>query len=168
MCPSYSSDPRLLKRVDLALGLDIKGPDRVDLIPEQLDPDRVEGLGGEDVDDPAVDRELPGPFDRRGPLEPPLDQPAQELFGLQRVADPDRARAGCDRFLGGDRMQQGGDAGDNHLGRVRRLDLLEQPQPRSVHSIRNRAVFGERLPGRNTTGESGSKDSRSAAKSSTS
>jgi hypothetical protein len=53
--------------VERPLGKGREGPDRLDLVAEELDPQRLPAGRGEDVDDPAPQRELTALL---GPVDP--------------------------------------------------------------------------------------------------
>ena len=77
-----------VERRQAALRGDFEAADRFDLVAEQLDPHRIVPVGGEDIDDAAARRELARQLDGRRVLKPMLDQPAQQLLHVQRVAAP--------------------------------------------------------------------------------
>ena len=60
------------------------GPDRLDLVAEELDADRVGRVGGEDVEDAAADAELAGHLDDLGPRHAALEQPGRQVFDGHR------------------------------------------------------------------------------------
>ena len=62
--------------VERALGFGVERADRLDLVAEELDADRVGRIGREDVEDAAADAELAGDLDDLGPRHPALEQPA--------------------------------------------------------------------------------------------
>ncbi len=80
-----------------ALGLRVEGADRLDVVAEELDPDRLGRVGGEDVEDAAAEAELAGDLDDLDPTHRPLGEPGGQLLDGDRVADPDRAASACAR-----------------------------------------------------------------------
>ncbi len=72
-------------------------PDRLHLVTEQLDPERLAAGAREDIDDPAADGELAallGPVD---PLVAGKREQLGQLVALEEVADGDRERLGPGR-----------------------------------------------------------------------
>ena len=72
--------------------LGVERADRLDLVAEELDPDRLGGVGREDVEDAAAEAELAGDLDDLGPRHPPLQQPGRQLLDGQGVAHTDPPR----------------------------------------------------------------------------
>ena len=62
-------DVDLIERRQAPLRGDLEAADRFDLVAEELDPHRVEPVGGEDVEDAAARRELARQFDGGGVLK---------------------------------------------------------------------------------------------------
>ena len=85
-------------RLEGALVGDREGPDLLDLVAEELDPDRVLLRRREDVDDAAADGELAAPLDQVDPVVGGGGQPAYDVLELDLVADvqprPARGRRG--------------------------------------------------------------------------
>ena len=66
--------------VERALGFGVERADRLDLVAEELDPDRVGGVGGEHVEDAAADAELAGDLDDLGPRHAAVDEPGGQFL----------------------------------------------------------------------------------------
>ena len=69
--------------------LGVERADRLDLVAEELDADRVGGVGREDVEDAAAEAELAGDLDDLGPRHAALEQPGGQLLDGHDVADAD-------------------------------------------------------------------------------
>ncbi len=81
--------------VERALGFDVERPDRLDLVAEELDADRVGRVGGKDVEDAAADAELAGDLDDLGPRHSAFEQPRRQVFdGRRRRRRPRCATSG--------------------------------------------------------------------------
>ena len=78
--PSGGGQRDRVPAVERALGFDVERADRLDLVAEELDADRVGRVGGEDVEDAAADAELAGHLDDLGPRHAALEQPGRQLF----------------------------------------------------------------------------------------
>ena len=66
--------------IERALRFDVEGPDRLDLVAEKLDADRVGRVGGKDVEDTAAHAELAGHLDDLGPRHSAVQQPGRQVF----------------------------------------------------------------------------------------
>ena len=86
--------PQPLDRLERALVGDREGPDLLDLVAPELDPERVLLGRREDVDDAAAHGELAAPLDQVDPGVRRLGEPAHDVVERHRVADAqlDRAR----------------------------------------------------------------------------
>ncbi len=127
-------EDRLLERSDRPLVGRVEGPQRVDLVAEELDPDRQRGGRREDVDDPAPPGELAAAGDLGGRRVAEAEQFAEERLRPEPGADGKPARLGR-QVVRGDRVLeerldarhedpgvaaapggQGGDAGGRLVG----------------------------------------------------
>ncbi len=95
---------------------DLETRDRLHLVAKQLHADRVEPVGGENVEDPAPHRELARQLHGRRVVEPVLRQPTGQLGKLDLVAHPQRPRLPSHRLRLRRRLQEGLDTGDEHKG----------------------------------------------------
>ena len=115
--------------IERALGFDVERPDRLDLVAEELDADRVGRVGREDVEDAAADAELAGDLDDLGPRHAALEQPAGQFLDGHRVADghdPRHPRQGIGLRH---RLEHRLERRDDQAGRVRTRELLQDAQP---------------------------------------
>jgi len=87
-------DPGRGQAADGALRARIEFPDRVDLVPEEFDADRVRAGEGVHVENAAAEGHLAGGLDELHALEAPGDEVGQELGGVDH-----HARAEHERFL---------------------------------------------------------------------
>ena len=78
--PSGRGQGDRVPAVERALGFGVERADRLDLVAEELDADRVGGVRGKDVEDAAAEAELAGDLDDLGPRHPPLEQPRRQLL----------------------------------------------------------------------------------------
>ena len=97
---------------------DLESADRFDLVAEELDPDRVVPVGGEDVDDAAPPRELARQLDGRR-VAGSRPGPASRESSSSEICWPTASERVCraKRFPGGDRLDQGLNAGDERVRR---------------------------------------------------
>ena len=138
-------DRDLVERAARALRGQVEGPNRLDLVTEELDPHRQVGGGREDVEDAAPHRVLAGRADHvdacvAQPVEPLLGRlPARFLVDAQgegRVLE-DAARH--------DVLAQRGDRGHDHL-RLARAQIGQQGHARAA--LRGRLDRADRLVAR--------------------
>ena len=66
--------------VERALGFDVEGADRLDLVTEELDAHRVGRVGGKDVEDSASHAEFSGHFDDFRPRHAALEHPGRQAL----------------------------------------------------------------------------------------
>ena len=155
----YQREVRFHQVFELALGLDVEAADRLDLVAEELDPQRIEGVRRKDVQDAAVHAELAGHLDRRRPLEAPLDQPSQERVEIDLLADAQRPGCRLPLRPAGDRLQQGRKTGDDHRRPIGTTQDAQHPQTSAEDGIGNVLLLRQRLPRREDergfTGETG-------------
>ena len=124
-------EPRAAVRVDRvpaverALGLGVERPDRLDLVAEELDPDRVGGVGREDVEDAAAEAELAGDLDDLDPRHA-RDPAASAVSSSTGTASPTATRrdirasasgfgTGCSIAWNGATTSRGGSAPASRL-----------------------------------------------------
>ncbi len=96
---------------------DLEAAHRLDLVAEQLDPHRIEPVGGEDVEDPAAERDLAGQFHGRGVVETVLGKPRAPSSPTS-ISSPTRsiARVAGEPLPLRDRLEERLDAGHENLG----------------------------------------------------
>ena len=66
--------------IERALGFRVEGPDRFDLVAEELDANGVGGVGGKHVEYPAAQAEFARDLDDLGPRHPAIEQPVRQLL----------------------------------------------------------------------------------------
>ncbi len=89
-----------------ALSLGIERADRLDVIAEELDSDRVGGVGREDVEDAPSEAEFAGNLDHLDSQHPLLDQPGRQPLHRDRVADLQSLRGPRQHFHRRYRLQE--------------------------------------------------------------
>ena len=77
---------------DLALRFDVKQPDGFDFVSEELDPNGLGRIGRKNIDNPPVDAEFPGKFDRGDAFKSMFDQPAGQVLQIQIMTGTNRSR----------------------------------------------------------------------------
>ena len=132
-----------IERGQASLTGDLEAADRLDLIAEQLDADRVVPVGCEDVDDAPADRELAGQLDRRGLVEAAQQQPLGEFLNACFATGPKRAGLPPQRLAVGNRLQDALDAGGHQLGRIAREQQLQQSHPVAEHLVVDHPFAGQ-------------------------
>ena len=130
-------------------------PDLLDVVAEEVDPQRVLLGRREDVDDAAADRELTAPLDQVDPAVRRAGEPGDHVLQLHGVADVqlDRAQVGQTGDL---RLQHGPDRRDQDLDRpgrlVGRVRVHQAPQygepPADGVGPGRQPLVRQRLPGR--------------------
>ena len=75
------------------LGLRVEGAAALDLVAEELEPDRRRVRGRPQIDDPAAHREGPGVLDERHPREPEQDELLRERLARDLDAGPEEVGA---------------------------------------------------------------------------
>ena len=138
--------------IERALGFDVEGPDRFDLVAEKLDADRVGRIRGEDVEDAAADAELAGYLDDLGPRHSALEQPCRQLFDGHGVADGDGARHPRQRLGLGHRLKGRLKRRDDQPRRAGARELLEHPHPPAENFIGGVQLARQLFPGREDLG----------------
>ena len=134
--------------VERALGFGVEGPDRLDLVAEELDADRLGRVGGEDVEDAAAEAELAGDLDDLGPRHPPLEQPAGQLFDRHACRRrPRPARSGPGPRACGTGWSIAWNGATTSRGGSGRLRLLEHPQPAAEDLVAGVQLARQLLPG---------------------
>ena len=107
---------RVLERADGSLVGRVEGAERVDLVAEELDPDRQRGGWREDVDDSTAPGELAAAGDLRRRRVAEGKQLPQERLRPQPATDPQAARL-VGQVIGRDRvLEEGLDARDEDPG----------------------------------------------------
>ncbi len=87
-------DERGLELTQCALRERGEGAERLDLVAEELDPDRLASGRGEDVDDAAADGDLPALLDALRSRVPGQREPLDEPVHARLVADREPDRSG--------------------------------------------------------------------------
>ena len=105
-----------LERLERALRERREGPQRLDLDVEQLDAHGALGGRGEEVEQPAADRELAAVLDLRDPLVAHLDERLRALVEIEQLADGERERVRAQRRVG-HLLRQRRRRGDEHRRR---------------------------------------------------
>ena len=113
------------------LGEDRKAPHRLDLVAEELDPDRLLLGSRIDVEDPSADRELPALLDLVDPLVAGVGEQQRDVVEVDALAAVQRQRLGPlrrVRNLLGERDR----TGDDHRRRIGQRVHGGDPQPGQV------------------------------------
>ncbi len=133
-----------------ALGQGIEGPDRLQDVAEQIEPERLRAAGREDVDDAAADRVFAG-LDHRAAAPVAVAREAGEQgCAIDPAARLGREPAGDDQLGWRQLLEEGVDGGDHQL-RPRRV-LVEEAGERiqaPCHDvgIGRDPVVGQAVPG---------------------
>ncbi len=97
-----------------ALGGRLELAQRDDLVPVELDANRVLAPEGEDVDDAATACDVALLLDERHSLVTEIDEPVRELVGVERIADAEREHAPPHHLRSGDLGGERGGGGHDH------------------------------------------------------
>ena len=115
-------DRRLIQIAHLPLRLGVEQADRLDLIAEQFDPNRIGRVRREDIDDAAVNGELARQFDRGDTLEPARGQPAREVIQINLITHLERPRRHGPLGFGRHRLNERRDRRHHDARRSLRLE----------------------------------------------
>src|SRR5262249_56644946 len=98
---------------DLTLRGGIEAADRLNLVAEELDPQRITLCRRKQVENSAVHTEFAGQLNGCHALESPLDEPGDELFGIDRFPYAERLCRSLDLGLRRHRQKERGETGDD-------------------------------------------------------
>ncbi len=130
------------------LGDRIEVPQRVQVIPEELEPHRP-GMGQrENVQNAAAQRELPLLIDLRFGFVSLVLEPFHQIQRIDSIAPPEAALSVSDRLRAEGALEQGGDIGDDGLWRARSgRKGCQGFQPFADHiRMGQRGFVGQNLP----------------------
>ena len=102
-----------LTHLQLPLCLGVKGADRIDLVAEKLQANRIIRVGSKQIDDAAMAAEFPGQSHRGGRFQAPGNQPFEQFFGVIFLAGHEASCCSSTLGTAGHRLHQRGNTGDH-------------------------------------------------------
>ena len=145
--PERGGEGHGVPSIERALGFGVERPDRFDLVAEELDPDGVGGIVGEDVEDAAADAELAGDLDDLGAGHPAIEQPAGQVLHWHRVADGHHPRHPGHGLRLRHGLEHRLERSDHQPGRLGTSQVPEHPQSAAEDLVGGIELARQLLPG---------------------
>src|SRR5262249_25998875 len=111
--PGRQGDARGFELAGGALRRQLELADRFDLVAEELDTNRIDGGGNEDVENAAAQRKVGGLLDLIGACEATLGKPLGDFSRRMDLTDGEYEGVGIERRGCGDGLHEGLNGGDD-------------------------------------------------------
>ncbi len=138
-------------RPERALGQGVEGPDALQQVAEQIEPERLLGAGRVDVDDAAADRVFAGLHDRAAAPVAVMGEAAQQAVAIDPLAGRGAEQAAADDLGRRHLLQEGVDRRHDQARPVLGVagQARQDVEPARHHvAVGRGAIVGQAVPGR--------------------